>query len=70
MQSLRKALSDDLISALAKADIISQTKAKRARVGAHVRTKATHAQWDEFDLNDVKGAIDFCRELISEKLDA
>ncbi len=61
---------DDLISTLAKADVISQTKAKRARVGAHVRTKATHAQWDEFDLNDVKNAIDFCRELISDKLDS
>ncbi len=61
---------DNLITALAKADVISQTKAKRARVGAHVRTKAPHAQWDEFDLNDVKGTIDFSRELISEKLDS
>jgi len=60
---------DDLISQLAKADVISQTKAKRARVGAHVRTKATHAQWDEFDLNDVKVTIDFSRELILDKLD-
>lgn len=59
---------DNLISELAKADIISQTKAKRARAGAHVRTKATHAQWDEFDLNDVKVTIDFSRELIADKL--
>ena len=40
---------DDLISELAKKDILSATKAKRARVAAHVRTKATHAQWDEFE---------------------
>lgn len=60
---------DDLITELAKADVFSQTKAKRARVAAHVRTKATHAQWDEFDLNDVKGTIEFSREMIVEKLD-
>ena len=60
---------DDLISVLAKSDIISQTKAKRARVAAHVRTKATHAQWDEFDLKDVSVTIEFTRELISGKLD-
>ena len=61
---------DDLISSLAKVDVISQTKAKRARAAAHVRTKATHAQWDEFALEDVKATIDFTRELISEKLDS
>lgn len=61
---------DELISNLAKVDIISQTKAKRARAAAHVRTKATHAQWDEFALDDVKATIDFTRELISDKLDS
>lgn len=61
---------DDLIINLAKADEISQIKAKRARVAAHVRTKATHAQWDEFTLEDVKATIDFTRELISDKLDS
>lgn len=61
---------DDLISALATAGVLSQTKAKRARVAAHVRTKATHAQWDEFALNDVLACISFTRELISSELDA
>lgn len=61
---------DDLISYLAKNDFISQTKAKRARVAAHVRTKATHAQWDDFDNNDVQVAIDFTEELILSHLDA
>lgn len=60
---------DSLISALGKRDIISQAKAKRARAAAHVRTKATHAQWDEFDINDVKGAVDFAEELILMYLD-
>jgi hypothetical protein len=61
---------DELINSLAKVEIISQTKAKRARAAAHVRTKATHAQWDEFALEDVKATIDFTRELISQKLDS
>jgi len=61
---------DDLISSLAKGDVISQTKAKRARAAAHIRTKATHAQWDEFALEDVKATIDFTRELITDKLDS
>jgi hypothetical protein len=61
---------DTLISYLAKNDIISQAKAKRARVAAHVRTKATHAQWDEFDNNDVQVTIDFTEELVLAHLDA
>ncbi len=60
---------DELISVLSKEEVISPTKAKRARVAAHVRTKATHAQWDEFDGKDVQAAIEFTQELISEHLD-
>ncbi len=60
---------DTLISELAKQEVVSQSKAKRARSAAHVRTKATHAQWDEFDENDVRAAIMFTRELVSEHLD-
>jgi len=60
---------DQLISYLSKNDIISSTKAKRARAAAHVRTKATHAQWDEFDINDVQGTIDFTEELVLSHLD-
>jgi hypothetical protein len=55
---------DALISELTKNSILSQTKAKRARVAAHVRTKATHAQWDEYDLPDVATTIEFTEELI------
>ena len=44
---------DHLISELSRIGVLNQLKAKRARVAAHVRTKATHAQWDEFDISDV-----------------
>ena len=59
---------DQLITDLTKSELINQVKAKRARVAAHVRTKATHAQWEEFDLNDVGTTIEFTEELINTKL--
>jgi hypothetical protein len=61
---------DDLISELAKSEQLTATKAKRARVSADLRTKATHAQWDEFDIPDVATTIEFTSELISNHLDA
>lgn len=60
---------DGLISELTKRGDLSPVKAKRARVAAHVRTKASHAQWDEFELEDVKATIEFTRELIEANLD-
>ena len=60
---------DELISALTRERKISAVKAKRARAAAHVRTKASHAQWDGFALEDVKATIDFTRELITAHLD-
>ena len=54
---------------LFRSEILTGTKAKRARVAADVRTKATHAQWDEFDLADVSATIDITQELISVQLD-
>ncbi len=59
---------DELISVLSKTGIFSQLKAKQARVAAHVRTKATHAQWDEFDLSGVNETIAITEELISSNL--
>jgi len=55
---------DKLISELTTANVLSPTKAKRARVAAHVRTKATHAQWEDFDSADVRATIEFAEELI------
>lgn len=60
---------DSLISELSTRGELSGVKAKRARAAAHVRTKASHAQWDEFELNDVQATIKFTRELIADKLD-
>lgn len=59
---------DVLISALAAGGDLTPVKAKRARASADVRTKATHAQWDEYELDDVQATIDFTRELINSKL--
>ncbi len=56
---------DELISELRKHNTLSATKAKRARVSADVRTKATHAQWDEFDQKDVETTIRFTDEFIA-----
>lgn len=59
---------DALISVLAARGEFTGVKAKRARASADVRTKATHAQWDEFELEDVRATIEFARELIEAKL--
>ncbi len=61
---------DDLISELATRGELSGIKAKRARAAAHVRTRASHAQWDEFELDDVRSTIALAREIIAAKLDA
>jgi len=37
---------------------------KRAKATAGVRTSSTHAQWQEFDKEDVEAAIKFTREFI------
>ncbi len=55
---------DFLIDDLVKAGKLTQTKAKRAKAAAHVRTKATHALWNEFELEDVNATIQLTEELI------
>lgn len=59
---------DLLISQLTNLGVLTQAKAKRARAAAHVRTKASHAQWDEFDSKDVESTIEFAHELIQAHL--
>ena len=61
---------DTLISELVKQAVLTELKAKRARAAAGVRTKATHAQWDEFAAGDVEAALAFTRELIENQLGA
>jgi len=60
---------DILIDELVKLGILTQVKAKRARVAAHVRTKATHAQWDEFEIEDVNTTIKFTEEILLKHLE-
>jgi hypothetical protein len=55
---------EQLITALVKSEVILEVKAKRARAAGGLRTKATHAQWDEFSAEDVDAAIRLTRELI------
>lgn len=60
---------DELITELQKKEIFTPQKAKRARAAADVRTKATHADWDNFDLDDVKTTIEFTKQIINKHLD-
>ena len=61
---------DTLLSEIVKASIITPIKAKRARVAAHVRTKATHAQWNEFELDDVEDTIRITKDFIENHLES
>ncbi len=60
---------DTTIDGLVKKNVITGTEAKRAKAAAHVRNKATHADWDEFELTDVGATIKFTRELIATHLE-
>ena len=59
---------EDVISALTKNDVITDQQAKQARVAAHVRTKATHALWDEFDITGVDDTIKITKALLKDHL--
>ncbi|HEY1979311.1 MAG TPA: hypothetical protein VGH13_04430 [Xanthobacteraceae bacterium] len=61
---------DVIINALATQSIITGQQGKQAKVAAHVRTKATHAQWDEYDLAGVEDTIQLTRRLLSDHLGA
>jgi hypothetical protein len=61
---------EELINALARAQVITGQQSKQAKVVSHVRTKATHAQWDEFDMAGVDATIYITRRLLGEQLGA
>lgn len=61
---------EDVINDLTKHQILTAQQAKQAKVAAHVRTKATHAQWDEFDLSGVESTIHVTRRLLGDHLGA
>ena len=61
---------DQLVSDLRKVDVLTDVQAARARAAAATRTKATHAQWDEFTADDVRATLLLTRELVRSLLGA
>jgi hypothetical protein len=59
---------ENLINTLAHQSVITGQQSKQAKVASHVRTKATHAQWDEFDLAGVEDTIKITKQLLREHL--
>lgn len=64
----KKVALDTLISDLAKQDVLTALKAKRARAAAGLRTSAAHARWEEIALGDVGPVIELTKELIEAHL--
>ena len=60
---------DKLIASLNKEGHLSKTQASRARAAATVRNAATHANWQELDLEGIRATIGFTRELIGLHLE-
>ncbi|MGB4058348.1 MAG: hypothetical protein WBK77_09725 [Alphaproteobacteria bacterium] len=67
--SHREKKLDTIISALKTQNIITKARAANCRAGAALRGDAGHANWDEFELADVKQVISMTRELIEEHLE-
>jgi hypothetical protein len=59
---------EQLINTLARQNIVTGQQSKQAKLAAHVRTKATHALWDEYDLDGVTAAIQLTRTFLREHL--
>ncbi len=59
---------ETLIADLARRDVLTALKAKRARAAAGLRTSAAHARWEEFEPGEVTPVIQFTKELISAHL--
>jgi hypothetical protein len=59
---------DELINALTRQNVITGQQSKQAKVAAHVRAKATHALWDEFNLEGVESTIQITKTFLREHL--
>jgi hypothetical protein len=59
---------EDIINTLASKNVITGQQSKQAKVAAHVRTQATHAQWDEFDIAGVRATIQLTRQFLADHL--
>jgi hypothetical protein len=60
---------EQLINALARRTVITGLQSKQAKAAADVRAKATHALWDEYNLDDVAEVIRLTRRLLEDHLD-
>jgi len=59
---------ETVINDLTRNNIITGQQSKQAKVASHVRTKATHAQWDEFDVHGVEQTIEITKRFIADHL--
>ncbi|MCH8027331.1 MAG: hypothetical protein IID63_04330 [candidate division Zixibacteria bacterium] len=59
---------DPLVDELVKRNVVTTVKAKRIKSHTAIRNHALHADWDEFDIEDVGSMIKGIRELIDQKL--
>jgi hypothetical protein len=59
---------EQLINALARRNVITPQQSKQAKLAAHVRAKATHALWDEYDLDGLAATIQLTRTFLREHL--
>jgi hypothetical protein len=60
--------SELLIDELVTARAFNATKAKMIKSNGALRNKASHANWDDFDFNDVKRMIQDVEQLIADYL--
>ena len=56
------------IHALARQNVITRQQSKQTEVAVHIRAKATHAHWDEYDLDGVAATIQLTRTFLREHL--
>jgi len=59
---------EDVINDLARKDVITAERVKQAKVGAHVRNRASRADWAELSMEGVDDTIKITKLLISEHL--
>jgi hypothetical protein len=61
--------AEPLINALKAKGKLTSNKAKGAKRAADLRNAALHANWQEFDVHDVKASLEFTRHWIAQELD-
>lgn len=59
---------DNLLNALKSKGVLTKLEQKEGVAAAEVRAKATHADWDAFNAEQVEATAKFARRLIRDKL--